>query len=60
MDWVKVAGVVFLALYLILAGLGVSIPVGTHDLVRFLAVVAGVLMLISVKGCSACCHHHDK
>lgn len=57
MDYVKVFGVVFLALYLILTGLGVALPVGGHDLVHFFAVVAGVLMLISLRTCVTC---HDR
>ena len=60
MDWVKVLGVVFLAVYLILTGLGVTIDVWTHDLVHFFAVVAGVLMLISVRHCCGVCHRDDK
>lgn len=58
MNWVKVLGVVFLAVYLILTGFGVAIPVGTYDLVRLFAVVAGVLMLFGVKECCSVCHHH--
>lgn len=57
MDWVKLLGVVFLSVYLILTGLGVTIHVGSYDLVHFFAVVAGLLMLVSVKTCGVC--HHD-
>lgn len=59
MDWVKVVGMVCLAVYLILTGLGVAIPVGSFDLVRIFAVVAGVLFLVGIKGCCHHCHHDD-
>jgi hypothetical protein len=59
MDYVKLVGVVFLAVYLILSGLGVVVDVGGYHLVNFFAVVAGVLMLISLKHC-AHCHTEEK
>lgn len=59
MDWVKVLSVVFLAVYLILSGLGVVIDVGGHHLVNYFGVVAGILMLISLRHCVSC-HHTDK
>lgn len=59
MDYVKIVGVVFLAVYLILSGLGVVVDVGGYHLVNLFAVVAGVLMLISLRHC-AVCHHTDE
>ena len=58
MDYVKLFGVVFLAVYLILTGLGVVIDVGAHNVVNFFAVVAGILMLVSLRHCVSC--HTDK
>ena len=53
MDWVKVVGVVFLAVFLILTGLNVSFVLWTYDVAHFFALVAGVLMLVSLRSC--CC-----
>ena len=55
MDIVKLLGVIFLAVYLILTGFGVSFVVLSHDIVHLFAVIAGVLMLVSVRKC-VCCH----
>jgi hypothetical protein len=59
MDYIKLVGVVFLAVYLILTGLGVVIDFGGYHLVNFFAVVAGVLMLISLRHCVSC-HTENK
>lgn len=58
MDVVKVVGVVFLALFLVFTGLGVSFTVWSHDIVHFFAFVAGVLILVSVGKCASC--HAEK
>lgn len=58
MDYVKVFSVVFLAVYLILTGLGVVVDVGAHNVVNFFGVAAGVLLLISLRHCASC--HTDK
>ena len=56
MHIIKVLGVIFLSLYLILTGLGISFIVGAHDIVHLFAVVSGVLMLVSVGKCHGSCH----